>query len=794
MITLIQEIQRSVRRLRASPGFTTAATLTLAIAIGGTASMFGVVDGVLLKPLPFRAPNGLMTLWENNPEGHNLHVGVSPANFLDWRALNHTFAALAALEPLPFTVTEPNESERLIGSAVTPNFFSVLGVRMALGRPLSQDSGGSAEVVISNAYWQRRFGGAPAALGRRLTLDNKPYTIVGVMPAGVPGSTELWTRLSFSATDETNRGMRYLLVYGRLKARVPVESGRREMEAIAGHLATAFPKTNRNWFALTIPVMDEVVGDVRGALFMLLAAAACVLLVGAANLANLFLVRCLGRQRETALRSALGATRGRLARELVADAALVGIAAGMFGVGVAVAGVRVLREFAPPSLPRLNQIGIDVRLMIFCLLTSVVAVLVFGALPAWHASRANLAGVLREGSRGTGSAQRHRLQDGLVVAQIAIALVLLTGAGLFVESFAHFRRMDPGFRSESVLSAQISLPIDRYPSSELQATLVANVLQRLAGQSGVVAVSAVSELPSGETTVLGFTVIGDPILDPTGIPSAYAVAVSPDYFKTMGIAVRRGRVVLSTDDSRSVRIAIVDDLLARRFFGGRDPIGHRLTWGGTDTMEIVGVVAGVKQGGLAVEDRPEIYVPFAQFPTAGPYIVARASGDPRPLAKTIRAVIANLDRAVPVSDLQVLSERVAMSVATTRFCTVLASLFALVALLLGLVGLYSVLAHIVSQRQREIAVRIALGATRANVMGEVLVRALSLTGIGIAFGTGGGWVLTRSLATLFVGVSPHDPAILAGAAVAFVTVGLAAAAVPAFRTTQISPVAALKST
>jgi predicted permease len=796
---VIREVGYALRRLRGSPAFTIAATLTLAIAIGATASVFGLVNGIILEPFPYRDEDRVLSVLSSNPVLNLPRFAVSPADFIDWRAQNTAFSDLAAIEGGDATVTGTGEPERVSGRVVTPSYFPVLGMTLSLGRPLSPDSEGPAEVVIGYGFWQRRFGGSASVLGKTLTLDDKPYTIVGVLPAGLPGTAELWTRLTFTDSDFVHRDWHYLAVYGRLKPGATLAGARREMETIAARLAQTYPHTNQNWSVSVIPILDQVVGPVRPALIMLLAAAACVLLIGVANLANLFLVRGLARQRELAVRTALGATRGRLVRELVAEAAVLGLTAGTLGVGLAVAGVRALRLLAPPTLPRLSGIGVDGRVVAFCAVTSIATVFLFGVLPAWQASRGNLAAFLKEGGRGTGSAQHHRLQDGLVVLQVTVALVLLTSAGLLVQSFANFRHTDPGFQPDGVLTAQIAVSTQRYPTTEQETAFASSVVEQLAAQPGVEAASASSAIPGGGSMRWAFTILGDPPPEPGHISNARIVFVSPDYFRTMRIGVHRGRGVLPTDDRRAVKIAVVDELLAKQFFANRDPIGQRLAFyesPSSDTVAIVGVAAAVKQGGLVADDVPVIYTALEQTPLPGLFtnVAVRASGDPRAQTAPLQRTIHGVDRTVPVFDIKTMSDRVADSVGTTRFSSFLASLFAIVALVLGMVGIYSVFAYIVSQRQREIAVRIALGASQMRVMGEVLRGALVLTGLGLALGSGMAWLLTSGLAGLLVGVSPHDPAIFVGAAAAFGAVALIAASVPAFRTTRVNPVVALTST
>ena len=793
--------------------FTVAATLTLAIAVGGTASIFGVVSGVLLKAFPYREPDRVLTLWESNPEVKQPQAKVAPANYFDWRTQNTSFTALAASigeGAMQFTVTGAHEAERVMGVCVTPSYFSVLGITPVLGRTLSPDDGTPpSEVVISYGYWQRHFGGARSVIGQQLNLENgndqsppprrHTYTIVGVLPPGLPGPAEMWVRVYFEPDEATIRDYHAYLVYGRLKPGVTAARAQRELETIAGRLGRAYPKTNSNWTVRTVPLLDQLLGDVRPALLTLLAAAGCVLLIGAANLANLFLVRCLRRGREMALRTALGASRSRLVGQLLIEAGVLGLVGGLFGVGVAVGGVHLLRVLAPPSLPRVADIGVDGRVVAFCAFASITTVFLFGTLPAWQASRGNLVDFLKEGGRGTGSGRQHRLQDGLVVLQVAVALALLTGAGLLLESFAHFRRMDPGFRPEGLLAAQVSFSDERYPTLERERALLTNATEQLSAQPNVVAAAFAAALPGrGTPFTAPFTIVGDATPDPSHLPVATPNVVSPDYFEAMGMPMRRGREFLSSDDSRAVRVAIVDELLARRFFGHRDPLGQRLvTMLGRDTVEIIGLVGSVKRFGLAEDNVPTIYIPYAQQPLgrfSWSYLVVRSRGDPEGQTASLRHVLATLDPLVPVSDVQTMTERMMESIGTTRFATALASLFAVVALILGMVGIYSVLAYIVTQRRREIGIRLALGARAANVMTDVLRRGLVLAGIGVVVGSGVAWLLTRTLAALFLGVSPHDPVVFAGAAAVFAVVALAAASVPAFRTTRIDPVVALTST
>jgi putative ABC transport system permease protein len=790
----VRELLYAVRRLRGSPTFTIAATAILAVAIGATASVFGIVDAVLLKPFPFRDPGRVLEIMESNTRLGLPWFAVVPAKYPDWRAQTHAFSSLAATSAAFATVTGLEEPERVASLAVTPSYFSALGVTPALGRALAADSGGPAEVVISYSYWQRRFGGVPSALGRVLTIDDRPYTIVGVAPNGWPDDVQLWTRLSLTRDDVSNRNDHELVVYGRLGPGVSVEAARRELNTIAARLATAYPATDKGWSIATKPLLEEWLGDVRPALVAVLGAAACVLLIGAATLANLFLVRCLAREREMALRSALGAVRGRLVRELLIEAMALGLTAGALGIGVAVAGVRILHALAPSWLPRLSQVTVDARVVGFGALASIATVLVFGLLPAWQTSRGNLADFLKEGGRSSGSAHHHRLQDGLVVLQLTVALVLLTGAGLLVDSFVRLERMDLGFRPQGVLTAGIAVSPQRYPTPQREAAFAARVTERLVAQPGVAAASASTGWPGQGTGMFSFQVVGDSPPDSRRAPVAVATFVTSDYFRTMGIAVQRGRSILPSDDSGAVHVVVIDEILSRRFFVGRDPIGMRLTFG-SDTSTIVGVVGSVKKADPAAQENAGLYLPMSQawFLPNFVTLAVRTADDPSRSVAVIKQTIASLDPTVPISDVKTMTARVSDSIGTTRFSTLLASIFAVVALALGAVGVYSVLAYIVSRRRREIAVRIALGASTTDVMRDVLRRAFILTALGLGLGSCGAWMLTRTLTALLAGVSPHDPRVFVGAAVLFALVTLAAAGVPALRTTRVSPVAALTS-
>lgn len=796
---LHQDTRLAFHRLRRTPIFTATAVLTLAVAIGATASVFGVVNAVLLKALPLRAPDRVLVIVQNNPGRHLLNFSMSPLDYMDYSAQSHSFAAFAGVRPGTRTVTGGSAPERVAGSMVTPGFFAALGVTPVLGRSLAQDSLDAAEVVIGYGLWKRRYGGAPTVLGQKVILDDKPYTIVGVMPAGLPGDSELWTRLIFEGEEQLHRDWHVLGVVGRLKDGVTREDAQLDLELIARRLAHAYPQSDRDWSIATIPLLDELVGPVKPSLLMLLLAAGCVLLIGMANMANLFLVRCLARERELAVRTALGATRGRLVRELLAEAAILGVVATTLGVGLAAAGIRLLRSLGPSSLPRLGEAEVDGHVLLFSALAAIVTVLIFGALPAWLSSQHDPADAMKEGGRGTSSRRHHRVQHTLVVLQVAVALVLLTGTGLLVKAFEQFRHSDLGFHPDGVLTANIALPEKRYSTPEREGAFVDAVTAQLASLPGVNGVAASSALPGTAGYHWAYMIVGDPTSDYDHATIVRPVFVSSGYLRTMGIQLKSGRGILPTDNRGAVKVALIDERFARQIFAGRNPIGERLvpTNGpDVDTVEVVGVTASVKQGGLVPENVPWVYLPLAQSPITGVVddIVVHTAGDPDAQASAVRRVMASVDGSVPVYGIKSMDASVAQSVSLTRFSTFLASLFAAVAIALGMIGIYSVLAYIAGQRKREVAIRIALGASRSIVVGDVIRHALVLTGIGVALGSAGAWWMARVFAGLFAGVSPHDPRVFAGASLLFVIVALIAAAVPAFRSANVNPVSALSST
>ena len=621
------------RRLGNTPSFTIATVLTVGVAIGAAASVYGLVDGVLLDPFPFRDPGRVVSVVATNVSQHILRSPASPLTYVDSRDQSTAFEELAAADFKDMAVTGGQESERLHGLAVTPNYFPALGVAAAAGRFLASDSAGPAEVVISDEYWQRQFGGSPAALGQKLTLDGLPFTIVGVMPPNLPDRADyqidLWTRLSFTAADVKNPNANRLRVYGRLKPGVTIAGAEHQLQTVAARIVQAYPWA-AGWSLHVTSIAEDVVGSDRTWLLALLGAACCVLLVGAANLGTLFLVRCLGREQETALRLALGATRPRLAQELLIEAALVGLMGTVLGASLSIIGVRTLRVLAPTSLPRLGAVAVNARLFVFCAVAAVAIVLVFGALPAWQTARDAVATTLKAGARSTASPLRRALQSSLVVIQLAVALVLLTGASAFLKGFEHLRHLDPGFDPEHVLTAFVALPDTRYPTTERQQQFLTQLATGLNTIPGAQATAVSIGMPAGSMRVqLTFSVVGAPAPDSAHTPSADLVCASPGYFRTMSIPLARGRDFAASDGAHASEVMIVDALLARRFLAGHDALTSRLSFG-SDTVQIVGLAGSVRQHGLAEDDVPVMYTPMAQCPYSSlAFASVRSAGTPQ---------------------------------------------------------------------------------------------------------------------------------------------------------------------
>jgi putative ABC transport system permease protein len=801
------DLRYAVRSIRRRPGFATVVVLTLALGIGATTAIFSVVNGVLLRPLPYPEPERLVLLRGEPTDGDIEKVGpaTSYPDYTDFRARATSFAALAAVRTYPATLTGPGgEPARVRATHATSDLWAMLGARAAIGRGLLPDDerpDAPAVAVLGHALWQTRYGGDPGVVGRTITLDGRPVTVVGVMPAGLrlTGDTQLWRPIVPDAIDRA-RGVHRFSVIGRLKPDVTIDRAAAEVRGIARQLELQYPEDNAKRSAKVEPLRDALVGDTRPALLVLLGAVALVLLIGCANLASLFLARAAAREREIAVRAALGAGRGRLVRQWMTESLLLTLVGGAAGLLVAWGGMRALMAWAPRTIPRADEVALDLPVLLFLLGVSVATGLIFGVLPALHLRRTDLSlGSLKDGGRGaTAGPGRRRLRQGLVLGEVALATVLVVGAALLLKSFWRVTHADPRFEPDGLVVAQLQLPESRYDSASKVVQFYDRVRDAVAATPGVQSVAVAYEHPLSEGWTSSFTIEGRPAPPPGEEPEARVRPVWPGYFRTVGVRLVRGRDLSERDRMGVPGAVVVNEAFVRRHFPGADPLGQRIragAWlpGAPGSFEIVGVAADEPFGGLSGEAGPATYFAHAQFPMNDMWLIVRGKpGDLPALAAMLRERVWSVDPDLPVEQVQTMREVLSASVAEPRFNTALVSLFAGVALLLAAVGIYGVLSYTVTQRTGEIGVRMALGAERGRVLRLVVGQGVGVALLGIALGTAGALALSRVLTSLLYGVSEHDPAIFGGVVALLTTVALAAAYLPARRASRIEPVVALR--
>ncbi|MGE0453429.1 MAG: ABC transporter permease [Vicinamibacteria bacterium] len=793
---LLRDSRYALRQLARTPAFTAVAILTVAVGIGATSAMFSVVNGVLLRPLPYPEPDGLVRVHEVVPQYGRF--SVAPGTFLDWRQQSTVFESLAAYTGSSVTFTGGDGPERLPTAAVSAELFDVLRVRPALGRAFTKEEdapGADCVVVLSHGTWQRRFGSDPSVLGRSLTLSGQPCTIVGVMPAGFyfpSRDAELWSPLALDPA-KASRGAHYLGVVARTRAGVSVRQAEAEMKTVAERLAREFPDTNAGESAAVVPLHEQVVGRIRPALLTLFAAVGFVISIACANVANLLLVRASVRERELAIRAALGASRRRLVTQMLAESVLLAVAGGTLGVLLAYLAVPAIQTLSAGSIPRVEDVAIDARVMAFAALASLLTGVVFGLAPAWQASRAAFGEALKEGSRGSAAAGG-RARSALLVGEMALSMVLLVGATLLLRSFDRLTSVNPGFDAERVLAFQVSLPQATYAKEHDRIRFFDELLQRLEVLPQVRAAGMVQTLPMRGGYVLSFAIQGRPPAKQGEEPSARHRSVSPGYFEALGIPLLRGRGFDERDVAGAPMVAVVDQAFADRHFPNQDPIGLGLDIGnGTEGFyAIVGVVANVRHDGLDADPAPTMYVPFQQDVFSSMWMVVRTDGEPTQLAGAARLAVREIDGGLPASRMGPLADAVSDSVAPRRFSMLLLGLFALIALFLAAVGLYGVVAYAVSQRTREIGVRMAIGAQAGDVRRLILGGGMRLALLGVALGTAAALALARLLASLLYEVTPFDPASYAATALVLLAVAALACSLPARRAMRLDPLAALR--
>ena len=801
----LQDLRYGFRAALQRPAFTAIVVLALAIGIGANTAIFSVVNAILLRPLPYRNPDRICMVWMDN---HKLKVDQdwhSYPNYSDYRDQNSTFEDIAAFNDRSFNLTGTGEPVRVVGAWSTANLFPVMGVDPVQGRTFSVDEeepGKDMVAVISYGLWQRRFGGDPNIVGQPISLNGFNRTVVGILPAGFAfprKDTDVWVPLAYTAQQKQRRGAFSLKAVGRLKPGVRIDQARADMGAIADHLVEQFPDVLGGYGVNLVPLHEQVTGKVRPALLVLLSAVGCVLLIACANVANLLLARAAGREREIAIRTALGAGRRRIVRQLLTESAMLGVVGGGVGLVLAVWGLDALVALSPANIPRLDQIRIDGRVLVFTVVVSLLTGFIFGAAPALQASKPDLNEALKEGGRGTAGSRRGRqIRSLLVVAEIAVSLVLLIGAGLLIRSFIRLQRFDLGFNPRNLVTLRVQLPGAKYPEEAQRVAFFQQVFQHMEAVPGVRSVGAISSVFLSDTPdSTNFTIEGRPVT-----PSAESIevpldAVTTDYFKVMGIPLLRGREFDDRDRIGSTKVVIVNNTFASRFFADEEPLGKRFCYGQpngdkTDWLTIVGIVGDMRRTGFDHEPRPETFLPQNQNPDNALTIVARTESDPAAFTGTLRDAVWAVDKDQSVSDLKTMDGVLAEMTAQQRFNTILLAVFAAVALVLAAVGIYGVMSYSVMQRMHELGVRIALGASGRDLMRLVVGQAMALALIGIGGGLVASLLLTRLMASLLYGVTATDPATFLLISSLLTGVALAASLVPARRAMRADPMVALR--
>jgi putative ABC transport system permease protein len=793
---LLYDLRYGARQFAKSPGFTAVAVVTLALGIGANTAIFSVVNGVLLQPLPYPEPDGLVRVYEVVPQYGRF--AVAPASFLDWRQQNRSFERIAALTTGSATLADGDMPERVMNAMVSWDIFELLRVRPALGRTFVQEEDAVQKnhvVVLSHGMWQRRYGGDPRILERTIVLSGIPHAVVGVMPAdfSFPSrEVEYWVPLALDTARPT-RGGHFLAVIARLAGGITLDQASAEMKTIAERLALQYPDSSRDESAEVLALRDQVVGRIRPALLTLLAAVGVVVLIACGNVANLLLVRASVREKEIAIRTALGAGRRRLVMQMLAESLVLAGAGGALGLLLAYAAIGPLRSLGVGSIPRLDNVAIDGYVLLFTMLLCLVTGVFFGLVPAWQASRTNVSEVMKEGGRSAGTSGGRWVRNTLVMTEVALSLVLLVGAALLLRSFSRLTAVDPGFSADRVLTFRVSLPIAAYKEEAQRSVFFDRLLERLRAAPQVVSAGIVQSLPIRDDYVLSFTVRGRPT-EPGRENSANYRAVSSGYFESLGVPLRRGRTFTDRDAPGMPMVAVVDEAFVRRHLAGVDPIGQAIDIGnGTDGFyEIVGVVGDVRYDGLEADANPTMYVPFKQDVFSSMWVVLRTDGEPAALTGTARAVLKDIDPQVPAYLVSPLTAIVDGSLDQRRFSMFLLTLFALIALFLAAVGLYGVISYTVSQRTQEIGLRLAIGAPRGHLLGMVIGQGMRLVVAGIAVGLAGALALARFVSTMLFGVTPFDPPSYASTAVVLLGVAAVACYVPARRAMRVDPIVALR--
>ena len=811
MNTLLQDIRFGLRMLLKSPSVSIVATIALALGIGANTAIFSVVNAVLLRPLPFPDPDSLVSVYETDTQRGQQRGSHSYPNFMDLRAQNTVFQHISTYRSGDYVMTGRGEPVRLQGSVVTADLFPLLGVAPALGRTFVADEDKPSDnrvVILSHDLFRRRFNSDPSILNQAITLEGRSFTVIGVMPPSFEfpiqnDPVELWTTIAGDASGSEpvtgKRGAHFLQVIGRLKPGVSKEQAQSEITTIAARLEQQYPDTNTHKSLRLESALTALVGDIRPVLLILLGAVACVLLIACANVANLLLARATSRHKEMAIRAAMGASRMRVIRQLLTESVLLSLVGGGVGLLLAVWWSDLLIALGKEDIPRAVQVGMDWRVLGFTLGVSLLTGLIFGLAPAFHSSKTELVESLKEGGRGTSEgARRNRVRNVLVVGELATVVILLVGAGLLIQSLWRLQRVNSGLQPENVLTANVGLPEIKY-KSDRQSQFFIDLRNRLEATPGVQSASSIYPLPlSGDRFSISFEIEGRPMA-PKDHPSAEFFTAGVGYFRSLGIPLIKGRDFEDRDKHGSTPVIIISETFARRYFPNEDPLGKRIHPGipsieneDSTMREIVGVVGDVRNRGLNTESRPAYYVPQTQVPFSQMVMVVKTAGEPRGMISALTKEVAAMDADIPLFGVKSMEEYLSASVAAPRFNTTLLTIFASVALVLTIVGLYGVMSYSVAQRTNEIGIRLALGAQSRDVLLMIVKQGSWLIVLGLAIGLAGAYAATRVMASLLFGVTAKDPFTFAAVAVLLALVALLACYVPAWRATKVDPMEALR--
>jgi predicted permease len=807
--TFLQDARYAFRMLRKNPGFTAVAVLTLALGIGANTAIFSVVYAVLLKPLPYANPNQLVSAFQANTQEGVPEDGTSYPNFEEWRAQNHVFSDLSTINFHQLTLTGSGEPSVVNTCVVTPQHFALLDVKPLQGRIFYLDDGkqGAPPVVIlSENLWRGTLGADPKIVGSSITLDKRPFTVVGIMPAAfrspfINNAQDVWIPLvqdPLFGSWMARRGGHWLPVFGRLKPGVSLAQAQAEMDTISERLASEFPAENKGWTVRLVPMQKEIVGDVRTALLVLLGAVGLVLLIACANIANLLLTRATSRSKEIAVRTALGAGRSRIIRQLLSETAVLGLLGGVVGIALAYWGVRALSSLLPDNLPQLNAIRVDNFVLIFALALSAIASVAFGLVPALFVSKSDIQASLREGSSRSGeSGNRRRARSFLAAAEIALAMVLLVAAGLLLRSFSKLTSVSPGFDAQHIVKAEVSLPQFQYSKPQQWTAFSDQLLAGIQAQPGLQDSAIAIPVPIADGFInLAFEIDGVPPATSSDSRLANYVSVSPNYFRVMEIPLLSGRLFNQQDIADAPRVTLISKALAQRYFPNQDPIGKHLNFGfppnGDVSREIIGIVGDVRDKSLGDAPAPMMYVPFSQAPFWGANLVVKSTLSTSAVATSIRQQVQKIDKDLPVTDVEKLPDLLDASVSQQRFRTFLLGLFAAMALILAATGIFGVISYSVSRRTNEIGIRVALGASRSAILRMILRETLILAAVGLAVGLPCALAASHLIGHMLFGVSANDPLTLAAVAFALAAVAALAGFVPARRAMQVDPMVALR--